>query len=406
MNSSWNHITQNPQDRSGRGALRYRRRSLLLISAALSLYCCVSTAAQRSKDQGEFSRFVGDAPHRSGPYAKDLSPALTRKAVSAALAKVADWQLKRAEPHFDNDWTFAVLYTGFMAVPEPVAGDKYKQAMRSMGDSLHWEMGPDEMDANDLAVGQTYLALYKLNKNPVMMQQVKDRLDRVKSHVQTEPQPLWWCSDALFMAPSTFVELSRITGDKRYLDYMNDQWWKTSSLLYDSNHALFFRDRRFLNRHEENGEPVFWSRGNGWVFAGLARVIEGMPRDYPSRQRYVTQFQQMASSLARLQRPNGLWTTGLMDAASYPADETSGSSLIAYGLAYGVHSGVLDRATYQPVIDLTWHALVAHIFDDGRLGSIQKVADSPGHLKPTSSYVYGIGAFLLAGSEIYAISPE
>src|SRR5438067_7146500 len=240
MNSPWNHTFQNAQDlsSSGRGLLQYRRGGLLLVSVALSLCSCVSTPAQRSKEQGEFSRFVGDAPRRARPYAKDLSAALTRKAVSAALVKVADWQLRRAESHFDNDWTFAVLYTGFMAIPEPVAGDRYKQAMKSMGDSLHWELGPDEVDANDLAVGQTYLALYQLNKNPVMMQQVRDRLDRVMSHVQTGSRPLWWWCDALFMAPATFVELSRITGDKRYLDYMDDQWWKTSSLLYDSKRAL------------------------------------------------------------------------------------------------------------------------------------------------------------------------
>jgi rhamnogalacturonyl hydrolase YesR len=320
--------------------------------------------------------------------------------------RVADWQLRKSEAHFDNDWTFAVLYTGFMAIPESVADHKYQQAMKSMGDSLHWEMGPDELDANDLAVGQTYLGLYELDNNPIMERAVKDRIDAIMKHTQAQERLVWWWCDALFMAPATLAELSRITGDKRYVDYMDEQWWQTSSRLYDTKHRLFFRDARFLSRREVNGEPVFWSRGNGWVFAGLARVLKAMPKDYPSRPRYVTQFQELADSLASLQQPNGLWTAGLLDPASYPADETSGTGLITYGLAYGINSGILDRKKYEPHVVSAWHGLVAHIFVDGRLGSIQKVADSPGHLKPTSSYVYGVGAFLLAGSELYAMAKE
>ena len=408
MNSPWSQSLRSALYLCSAIRRRIPRSGLrsVLVILAVALSSSVPTRAQRTKDQGEFSRFAGDAPRRARPYANDLSAVLARKNVSAALARVADWQLKRAEQHFDNDWTFAVLYAGFMAIPEAVAGDKYKQAMKSMGYSLHWAPGPDELDANDLAVGQTYLALYELDENPVMIQQFKDRVDAVLSHAPTQPRPLWWWCDALFMAPAALAELSRITGDQRYLEYMDKQWWMTSSQLYDSKHALYFRDQRFLTRQEANGEPIFWSRGNGWVLAGLARVLKAMPRDYPSRPRYVAQFQQMAASLAALQRPNGLWTAGLLDAASYPSDETSGSALIAYGLAYGVNSGLLDRAKYQPDVELAWHGLLAHIFVDGRLGSIQKVADSPGHVKPTSSYVYGVGAFLLAGSEVYVMAPK
>jgi len=366
----------------------------------------VAGSAQRNKDQGEFSRFVGDAPRRALPYANDLSTKLTRKDIAAALEKVADWQLKRSKTHFDTDWTFAVLYTGFMAVPESVAGNKYKDAMEAMGGSLHWEMGPDELDANDLTVGQTYLDLYELKKNPLALQAVKKRVDAIIKDAELGERPLWWWCDALFMAPATLAKLSRITGDKRYFDYMDEQWWKTSSLLYDQKHALFYRDSRFLSRHEANGEPVFWSRGNGWVLAGLARALQAMPNDYPSRPRYVAQFRAMAASLAHLQQPNGLWTAGLLDPLSYPADETSGTGLITYGLAWGINSGTLDEETYAPYVELAWRGLVGHIFADGRLGAVQKVADSPGHLKATSSYVYGVGAFLLAGSEVHGLAKE
>ncbi|MGO4211120.1 glycoside hydrolase family 105 protein [Terriglobus sp. YAF25] len=326
--------------------------------------------------------------------------------MSAALMKVADWQLQRSAPHFDDDWTFGVLYTGFMAIPESVAGKRYIEAMRSMGQTLHWQMGPDLLDANDMTIGQTYLALYESYKDPAMMQSVKDRAAFTMRQTESQERPLWWWCDALFMAPAAFAEISRITGDQRYLDYMDTQWSVTSSHLYETRHRLFFRDARFLTRKEANGEPVFWSRGNGWVLAGLAKVLQNMPKDYPSRPKYVAQFQEMAASLAKLQRPNGLWTAGLLDPTSYPADETSGTGLITFGLAYGINSGILSKEEYEPHVALAWRGLVSHIFVDGRLGSVQKVADAPGHLKPTSSYVYGVGAFLLAGSEIYSMAQQ
>ena len=366
----------------------------------------MSCLAQRSKDQGEFSKYAGDAPRHVNPYAKDLSSAIRRRDVAAALTRVADWQLQRAAGHFDNDWTFAVLYAGLMAVPHDVAGDKYDLAMKQMGDSLRWQLGPDTMDANDLAAGTTYLDLYDLYKDPRMLNSVQARLATVMQQATDQGRPLWWWCDALFMAPATFARLSQITGDPRYLDFMDKQWIITSAALYDNDHKLFFRDARFFSRRESNGSPVFWARGNGWVLAGLARVLQSMPANYPSRPRYVTQFREMAGSLAALQQSNGLWTAGLLDSSDYPSDETSGTGLIAYGLAYGINSGLLSKDVYTPHVALAWHGLVSHVFVDGRLGSVQKVADSPGHLKPTSSYVYGVGAYLLAGSEIYKLAQQ
>jgi rhamnogalacturonyl hydrolase YesR len=206
------------------------------------------------------------------------------------------------------------------------------------------------------------------------------------------------------MAPPLLAELSQITNRQNYLDYMDRQWWKTSAGLYDQQQHLFYRDARFINRHEANGNSIFWSRGNGWVLAGLVRVLLAMPKDYPSRPKYVTQFKQMAAEVITVQGADGLWSAGLLDATAHPMAETSGTSLITYALAYGINEGILDRKQYQPHVISAWHGLVAHIYSDGRLGAVQPVGDSPGTLKPTSSYVYGVGAFLLAGSEIYALA--
>ena len=149
-----------------------------------------------------------------------------------------------------------------------------------------------------------------------------------------------------------------------------------------------------------------WSRGNGWVMAGLARVLDAMPSDYPSRPKYIGQFRQMAERVASLQGRDGLWRPGLLDAHAYPLPEVSGSAFFIYAMAWGINHGILDRATYLPVVTRGWQGLLEHVYDDGRLGCIQPIGAAPGVYSPTSSYVYGVGAFLLAGSEIEALSKK
>jgi unsaturated rhamnogalacturonyl hydrolase len=202
------------------------------------------------------------------------------------------------------------------------------------------------------------------------------------------------------MAPPVWARLARATGNKAYLNYMDHEWWIASDLLYDSHEHLYSRDATRIQDREANGKKVFWSRGNGWVMGGLVRVLEVMPQDYPSRPKYVQQYREMAARLASLQGPDGMWRAGLLDPGAYPLPEGSGSAFFVYSFAWGINHGILDRATYLPVVQKGWAGLVSHIYSDGRLGSIQPIGGAPGAFQPSSSWVYGVGAFLLAGSEV------
>jgi unsaturated rhamnogalacturonyl hydrolase len=133
-------------------------------------------------------------------------------------------------------------------------------------------------------------------------------------------------------------------------------------------------------------------------------VLAEMPQDYPSRDKYVAQFKEMAQEIASLQGADGLWRPGLLDAAAYPLPENSGSAFFAFGFAYGINSGILERAKYQPVVQKAWKGLLSHIYEDGRLGCIQPIGAAPGDYSAASSYVFGTGAFLLAGSEVYRLA--
>jgi rhamnogalacturonyl hydrolase YesR len=182
---------------------------------------------------------------------------------------------------------------------------------------------------------------------------------------------------------------------------MDREWTITTDLLYDRDKHLYSRDATFLDKHEKNGEKIFWSRGNGWVMGGIVRVLKELPANSPLRPKYIAQLKEMAAATAAVQGKDGLWRPGLLDPDSYPLPEVSGSAFITYALAYGVNEGILDRKTYSPIVHKAWQGLLSHVYADGRLGCIQPVGAAPGAFTETSSYVYGVGAYLLAGSEIY-----
>jgi rhamnogalacturonyl hydrolase YesR len=357
----------------------------------------------------DIGRHFGDAPANPGPKAR-LSGALRPADVRAATRKVANWELAWSQPYFDRIWTWSVLYTGFMAATPALDDSHYREAMRAMAGKFQWQLRSEHPNADDQSVGQTYLELYLLQPSPEEIAPTRAALDDLLAGGAARiPEgqaqiPWWWC-DALFMAPPVWSRMYEATHDAKYLDYLDKHWWETSSLLYDPQRHLYFRDVTFLHKTNAQGNPIFWSRGNGWVMGGIARTLGDMPKDYPTRTKYETQLREMAQAAAKLQDPKtGLWHADLLDPTDYPQPETSGSALMTFAIAWGVNHGVLDRATYMPVIARAWRGLVGEIYADGRLGNIQQTGSAPAHYLPSSSYTYGVGGFLLAGSEVAQLS--
>jgi unsaturated rhamnogalacturonyl hydrolase len=348
---------------------------------------------------------VGDAPDDPGPLATDLSAEIKPKAIDAAMKKVGDWQVKVAEPNFNNQWTFAALYDGLLAASKTTGDAKYRDAVLHFAERSDWTLiGNRFPHADDQAFGQAYLDLYLEDKKPVRLADTKATMDRLIVRPDDPDKLLWWWCDALFMSPPVLLRMYEITHDKKYLDYMDHEWWLTSASLYNQENHLYFRDSRYFTQKQANGKPIFWSRGNGWVMGALVNVLRLMPADYPSRPKYVAQFREMAAKIAAIQSPDGLWRSGLLDPDAYDLPEVSGSAFFTFGIAYGINEKILDRKTYLPVVEKSWKGMLSHIYADGRLGSIQPIDGQPGKFKPSASYVYGVGGFLLAGSEMHRLA--
>jgi unsaturated rhamnogalacturonyl hydrolase len=347
---------------------------------------------------------AGDEPDNPGPLATDLSPAMKPAAILKAMRKVADWQLQASESRYNTQWTFAALYDGLLAASEITGDPRYRDRVLLVAQQNQWKLGARFSHADDEAIGLTYLAFYAENHAPERLAPTSEEMDKLLARPDDPEANLWWWCDALYMAPPVLAQLSLATGDHKYLEYMDHEWWLTSAALYDPTEHLFFRDKRYLTQHEANGKKIFWSRGNGWVFAALAMVLERMPEKDPLRPRYLTQYRQMAERLAGLQQSDGLWRAGLLDPGAYASPEVSGSAFYTYAMAWGIHHRILDRKKYLPVVTKSWAGMLTHVYQDGRLGSIQPIGGAPDKFGPSSSYVYGVGAFLLAGSELTHIT--
>ncbi|WP_426209199.1 glycoside hydrolase family 88/105 protein [Massilia sp. TWP1-3-3] len=361
------------------------------------------TNAMQAIIDKDTSRHFGDAPLDAGPLASDLSARLEPAAIDKALRKVADWQLARSRPYFDRIWTSSVMYAGFMAASAATGERKYRDAMLDMSRHFDFQLRDRLPNADDLSIGQTYLELYQQDKRPSYIGKTRMELDDLigmKTVAPGDPRLPWWWCDALFMAPPVWAKMYQATGERKYLDYVHAQWKLTSELLYDKTEHLYARDASYIGKREPNGKKVFWSRGEGWVMAGLARTLDLIPPDDKQRPFYVQQLREMSARVAALQGAHGLWHAGMLDAATYPLPEVSGSALFVYAMAYGVNHGHLDAATYRPVIEKAWAGILKHVYADGRLGGIQQTGAEPAFYRPASSYNYGVGGFMLAAAEL------
>ena len=358
-------------------------------------------AAQSNREPASDRRAeVGDDPNDPGPFARDISLELKPAAIKAAIRKVADWESLRIADEPSQDWTFATLYLGLLSASKTLKEPHYHDVVMKAATHYGWTLGPRKTHADDQAIGQSYLWLYREASNINRIQPLRTQFDEVMHVSDDEAKPVWWWCDALFMAPPVWSGLAAATHDSKYLDYMDHEWRVTSNLLWDPQEHLFFRDKGYFNKREKNGRKIFWSRGNGWVMGGLVQVLESMRSNDPRRSFYVERLKVMAESVTRLQGDDGLWRPGLLDAADYPYPEVSGSAFFVYALAWGLNHHLLDTRQYGPIVRHGWAGLVSHIYADGRLGCIQPVGAAPGMYNPGASYVFGVGAFLLAGTEV------
>lgn len=322
--------------------------------------------------------------------------------------KTATWQLSHPK-HAPTDWTNGAFYAGVMAAYNITKSGALLDSLMALGQRTGWQPGRRYDHADDIAISQTYIDLYRIKKDRQMVQPTVDTVQKMRTVPGNESKKglMWWWCDALFMGPPTLVKLGVTLNDPSYFGLNDSLFKQTYDLLYNKDVRLFARDAGYLidaagkGKREANGQPIFWSRGNGWVMGGLVRILEELPSNHTTYPFYLQLYKEMASKILSLQQDDGLWRSSLLDPDSYPGGEGSGSGFYCYALAWGINHDVLDKSTYLPAVRKAWQGLNTLVSAEGRVGWVQPIGGDPRRNFNAESYeVYGTGAFLLAASEV------
>ncbi|MEO7495089.1 MAG: BNR-4 repeat-containing protein [Massilia sp.] len=364
-----------------------------------------------------WERHQAQHPTPEQPAPANLNAALRKPAIAVIVHKAADWQWQNF-PAMKNgeyglrSWTLAPFYIGALAVARTIPGSDQEAKVLAQADKIGWQPDKRIYHADDHAVIQAYLQLYLKHRDPKMLAPAKERLDYILANPASSSlnwgtpnhNDRWNWSDALFMGPMSWLLMYEATHDQRYLDFMNREWWATTEQLYRPRVGLYFRDDSFLDMREQNGKTIHWARGTGWAVAGLAQVLEHLPKSHPDYPRYQQQFKEMAAAFLAAQQADGLWRPGILDPKTHTARETSGSSFITFALAWGVNTKLLDAKTYGPAVVKGWNSLTASVTPQGKLENVQPIGAAPHGFDPTNSEPFATGAFLLAASEVYKLA--
>ena len=318
-----------------------------------------------------------------------------------------------------NLWTRAVYYEGLMALQAIHPDPSFFDYTMRWGEAHEW--GPrgsvTTHNADNQCCEQVYLDMYRLTQDPRMLTKARLNIDAVVNDPQVHD---WWWIDAIQMAMPVYAKMGAITGERKYYDKMWDLYHYTRDVhgtagMFNAKEGLWWRDETFAAPFATpNGKNCYWSRGNGWVLVALIRVMDETPTTDRHFKQYLRDFRAMCKALKGCQREDGFWNASLADPAHFGGPETTGTSLFVAGMAWGIRHGYLSEKDYLPVVARGWNALHEHALhaDTGFLGFVQGTGSDPSAGQPvTYDKVpdfedYGLGCYLLAGSEVYRLRAD
>ncbi|MFH6967717.1 glycoside hydrolase family 88 protein [Flavobacterium sp. FlaQc-28] len=314
-----------------------------------------------------------------------------------------------------NIWTRGVYYEGLMALHEIYPKDSFYDYAYAWAEFHKWGFngGNVTRNADNYCAAQTYIDLYNLEPDSKKLKNTKANINMLLNTPQVND---WSWIDAIQMGMPVFAKMGVLEKDNRYFEKMYEMYMFSRNKhgdngLFNPKEGLWWRDADFDPPYKEpNGKNCYWSRGNGWVIAALAKVLTIIPENAPHRDQYVKDLKVMAAALVPIQRADGFWNVSLYDPTNFGEKEASGTALFIYGMAYGINNGLLKRETYLPVIQKAWKAITTEsLHTNGFLGYLQSTGKEPKDGQPLSYDKipdfedYGLGCFLLAGSEIYKL---
>ncbi|RXK62245.1 glycoside hydrolase family 88 protein [Lacibacter luteus] len=354
---------------------------------------------------------------------KQTTIAVSKETLLSIIDKANTYWQTTNPVHGRAFWDNAAYHTGNMeayALTKKEAYKNYSEAWSvrnewkgaKSNNKAEWKFNYGEKDDYVLfgdwqICFQTYIDLYNLEPNETKIARAKEVMSY---QVSTAENKYWWWADGLYMVMPVMTKMYKLTGDKIYLDKLYEYYTYANSIMYDAEEKIYYRDAKYVYpKHKSaNGKKDFWARGNGWVFAGLAKVLQDLPKNDAHYNEYVEKFRGMAATLINYQQAEGHWTRSIMDTAHAPGYETSGTAFFTYAYLWGMNNGYLDKATYKATALKGWNYLqTIALQPDGKIGYVQPIGERaiPGQVVDKNSTAnFGVGAFLLAACEMVRFS--
>jgi unsaturated rhamnogalacturonyl hydrolase len=351
---------------------------------------------------------------------QQLSISTSKEEVRTIIDKVNTYWQVNNPPAARAFWDVAAYHTGNMEAYFLTKNEAYRKYSEDWAEHNKW-MGAKSTDKAEwkytygekddyVLFGdwqicfQTYIDLYNIEKDEKKIARAKEVMEYEMS---TPRNDYWWWADGLYMVMPVMTKLYKVTGNKLYLQKLHEYFSYANSIMYDSTDKLYYRDAKYVfPKHKSaGGKKDFWARGDGWVFAGLAKVLKDLPKNDPHRDEYIDKYKGMAEAIKQSQQPAGYWTRSMLDSAHAPGPETSGTAFFTYGIMWGVNNGYLDRKEYLPVAIKSWDYLTkVALQPNGKVGYVQPIGERaiPGQVvDQNSTSDFGVGAFLLAACEMH-----
>ena len=328
----------------------------------------------------------------------------TRAAIIATMKKVDDFWVNNGTDLKANNWKNATFHVGNLAAV--TAAGVTNHVTRPWCQANKFALPTDKRGPffpDTYAPGEVYLDLLAFHPDDTTLTALRKQIKANVANVAAGHVYTWNYVDALNMAMPSFARIGVKDKSPATLSAMQKLFNFTQKVaggkgLFSEADGLWWRDGKYVNT------TTFWSRGNGWAAMAMAKVLQALPADDPRRAEYQRVLTKMAAKLASIQRSDGFWNVDLGDAKDFPGPETTGTAMFTYAITWGINHGILPAATYRPIVEKAWNGMVkTAVHSTGLLGFCQGTGQRPSDgqpIKSTSVTAVGVGAFLLAGSQL------
>jgi unsaturated rhamnogalacturonyl hydrolase len=166
-----------------------------------------------------------------------------------------------------------------------------------------------------------------------------------------------WIDD-MYMITMLQVQAYRATNDIKYLTrtamemalYL-DSLQKPNGLFYHAPTA-----------------PFYWSRGNGWMAAGMTELLQILPKNNIYYKKILLGYKKMMHTLLEFQSKDGMWRQLINEPKSWY--ETSGTGMFTYAFITGIKNKWLPKNKYGKAAIKAWLSLVNYINKDNDLTDV------------------------------------